>query len=104
VAKDWADLMGRKYIPHLTEGIRQLLANGISNTGCAAFLFSARNSPPMNSKTPDGRRDATKARGRDATPLRLSDAPRAIARTAVYAGLIAVSILLWWAIGKLALG
>jgi hypothetical protein len=58
----------------------------------------------MSSKMPDSRRNATKAGSRAAMPLRLRDTPRAIARTFVYAGLIAVSILLWWAIGKLALG
>lgn len=58
----------------------------------------------MNSKMPDRRVDAIKAKGRDANPLRLKDAPRAIARTLVYAGLIAASIVLWWAVGKLALG
>lgn len=58
----------------------------------------------MSSKMPDRRRDASKAKGRDANPLRLKDVPRVLARTLVYAGLIAVSILLWWALGKLALG
>jgi len=58
----------------------------------------------MSSKMPDSRRDATKAGSRATTPLRLRDTPRAILRTLVYAGLIALSILLWWAIGRLALG
>ena len=53
---------------------------------------------------PDPRVDAIKAKGRDANPLRLRDAPRAIARTLVYAGLIAASIVLWWAFGRLVLG
>lgn len=70
----------------------------------AALLWSTRNSPPMSSKMPDSRGDATRAKVRDANPPRLKDAPRAIARTLVYAGLIAASIVLWWAFGRLVLG
>jgi hypothetical protein len=58
----------------------------------------------MSRKMPDRRVDAIKAKGRDANPLRLRNAPRAIARTLVYAGLIAASIVLWWAFGRLVLG
>jgi hypothetical protein len=58
----------------------------------------------MSSKMPDSPGDATKAKGRDANPVRLRDAPRAIARTLVYAGLIVASIVLWWALGRLVFG
>ncbi|WEK51503.1 MAG: hypothetical protein P0Y66_05720 [Candidatus Kaistia colombiensis] len=58
----------------------------------------------MIRKIPDHQRDIAKAKGRDAIPLRWKDAPRAIARTLVYAGIIAASILLWSAIGRLFIG
>lgn len=58
----------------------------------------------MSSQIPDHRRDIAEAKERAAVPLGWKDAPRAIARTLVYASIIAASILLWWAIGRLFLG
>lgn len=57
----------------------------------------------MISKLPGRRRLSSKATGYEA-PLRLKDAPRAIVRTLVYIGLIVTSILIWWAVGRLAFG
>jgi len=58
----------------------------------------------MSSQIPDHRRNIAEAKGRAAAPLGWKAAPRAIARTLVYAGIIAASILLWWAIGRLFIG
>lgn len=43
---------------------------------------------------------SSETRARPASPLESGVIGRAALRAAVYAGLIAVSILLWWAIGR----
>ena len=58
----------------------------------------------MTSKIPDGRRSLPRARARGTHSMRWRDAPRVLARTLVYGGLIAASIVLWWAVANLVIG
>jgi len=56
----------------------------------------------MSMQKPDPRRDDRTRRRRADRPSGFRDAPRAVAWALVYAGLITASIILWWALGRLA--
>lgn len=59
----------------------------------------------MTSHVPDPHGDLGKDKGRKERPKgRLKAAHRAILRTLVYAGVIAASIVLWWAVVRFVMG